>query len=786
MSKKLATYDDALYWTADEVGEWLQQVGFYEYVEPLQKHNIDGKELFELSENKLRRLYPNMPTGKSDPASMLWKQINKVKENRRTGKKSKLGFGARTKPPPKTPTPDYDKSKRQVSRDEQGSEEEGWGSDFSDGDGPGFEQEVEDVHPQGNTQGRAPSYNGSSTSSFTNLSSSASGKDDDSSMLYEAPNPEGDFDETYEVPTEQKISSYGDGDCDEIYDVPHEDEDDNLQPDIMRRPQPGGRSSSPLPPVVSPRHDPLRPLPTLPPPQPSRALPSQQLSPRHAPPMPQRPNPSPQHFQRQSELPAKQEEEQENYEVPCIEVEQPNYEAPIMDTQDEDEDPEEEYLVPVSESGGLMSPTGRPPAPLPPQAGSGMPPPRPMKPPELTISNPPLPDETLPPPIPTRPVVTRTPIESKGFSKVLPDPPPHVIREVMNRPADDHRRDRSPGRAGIGHLLSNGSRPDENRNFAPRPPVLGSTPKPPPPLPKNIPRDLERAPEVEENSGSGSGTISRRLQQFQGTTEETEPTRPPLLPRPQANKPDLSAKPNASKPVGPRPSWLNSAVSEGNSPTSNPPVPGGNKPPMPSPPQASLPAQVPPRPTPRSRPIAELPANVESKPTPPIPTKEPAKQIKKFTPHGRRQPELPKQIAKDVPQPPPPEPEQAHPAPKPMPQPPKRSEMTGYPWYDPDLSREEAVKILKESKMDGAFIVRNSSKGEDNIPYSLSLWYNNKVRNLHIRLRDDGKYALGTYKENEQVFDTAVLLIQHHMTTPLILAGDVGKTCLKVAAPNFR
>ncbi|XP_038070565.1 extensin-like isoform X2 [Patiria miniata] len=759
MSKKQATYDDALYWTVDDVGEWLQQVGFYEFVEPLHKCNINGKGLFELSERRLQGLYPNMPTGKSDPASMLFKQINKVKESRRTGKKSMLSFGwGSERKPPKAPVPDYrqPQTNRQESRDGHGSEEEGWGSDFSEEEeSPEFDRS-EDVHPsQGHSQGRAPSYNGSSTSSFTNLSSSASVKDDDSSMLYEAPNQ---------------------GDCDEIYDFPHEDEEEDnrnsLQPGRPPHNIPG--RASPLPPV-SPRHE--RPLPTLPPSQHSwQQPPPPQQGHRLAPHTPQRPSQSPHHFQRQSDIPIKQEEEQEEYEVPCIaELNQPNYEAPIMDTQEEEEIPEEEYLVPVADGTNFKPQRphfGRPPAPLPPTpgSGSGMPPPRPVKPPELAVTPtrpPSVPDEGPPPPIPTRPIAPRTPIESKGFSKVLPDPPPHVIREVLNRPPEIPR-DKSPIRTGP-HMSNGNAWQDENRNFVPRKKTsAGSAPKLPPPLPKTLPRDAERAPEVSENSGSGSGTIGRRLQQFQGAAEDTESMRPPPLPRPLGNKPELSAKPNTNKPVQ---SWLNTAIAEANNQAANVPS-------LPHTPASSS-AHAPPRPTPRSRLPAEPPTSPEHKPTPPIPTKEPAKPIKKFTPHSSRVPDLPKQIPAEAPPAPPPDP-------RTMPQPPTRNEMTGFPWYDADLSRDEAVQILKQAKMDGAFVVRNSTKGGDNIPYSLSLWFNNKVRNLHIRLRDDGKYALGTYKDNEQVFDTAVLLIQHHMTSPLILAGDAGKTCLKVAAPNFR
>ncbi|XP_033107924.1 B-cell linker protein-like, partial [Anneissia japonica] len=77
--------------------------------------------------------------------------------------------------------------------------------------------------------------------------------------------------------------------------------------------------------------------------------------------------------------------------------------------------------------------------------------------------------------------------------------------------------------------------------------------------------------------------------------------------------------------------------------------------------------------------------------------------------------------------------------------------MDGYPWYHADLPRDKAHKSLEEFRRDGAFLVRISKRGGQKNPYTLSLWYNNQVRNLLIRRRCDEKYALGSKKEGEQV-----------------------------------
>ncbi|XP_033632843.1 pollen-specific leucine-rich repeat extensin-like protein 1 isoform X2 [Asterias rubens] len=792
MARNAATFDDALYWTVKEVGDWLERIGFYEYKEPLQTVGINGKELFELSENKLRRLHPtrNMPTGRSDPASMLWKQINKVKENRRPDrKKTKNPFsgsrwGASEKRPPQAPEPDYNQPPPSPGRRDDGSEEENcWGSDFSN-DEDEFEQaEDNPALLQGNTQGRTVSYNGSSTSSFTNLSSSASGKEDDSS-LYLAPNTDEDFDQTYEVPSEQMNSSYGDDAGDEIYDVPHDEEENNHQAFQKRHPG-GGRSVSPLPQVIAPR-----PLPCPPPHLQAPWQQQQQQHPSQMLDLPGRISPrpplSPRHYKRAPEISQKEEIEQENYEVPSLEEpEQSEYEAPMMEQQEEEE--EEEYLVadttrgfktrrlpelPQNDSVGFPS---RPPAPLP--SSGGGPPPRPVKPPDLHFSSS---DEALPPPIPVRPPASRSPVETKAFTtKVLPDPPPQTIRNIVKRTSGD---------LAFGINTNNGLLEERRGLSQPPPPLAVSTMKPPP-LPKNIPETPNGSRDLLNTAANNGDGIAKMLNKFE-RKDEPEIKPPQLTPRPLLKKPDP-----ASKPTPTRKPWqksIHAPPQEVNLPLSTPTrhtlASADNR--------AGQPPKLPlPQPSPRSH--LPDPADIERnsvKPMPQIPGKDLHKPIKKFTPHSpKAHPEIPKKSeAMEEKVPLRREPEKAplrrepEKAIRQVPMVPKMSDMTGYPWYDAKLSRGEADRILKETKKDGAFVVRNSARPDQTTPYSLSLWFNNKSRNLHIRLRSDGKYALGKFKENEQVFDTPVLLIQYHMTTPLILAGDEGKTCLKIAAPNFR
>lgn len=57
---------------------------------------------------------------------------------------------------------------------------------------------------------------------------------------------------------------------------------------------------------------------------------------------------------------------------------------------------------------------------------------------------------------------------------------------------------------------------------------------------------------------------------------------------------------------------------------------------------------------------------------------------------------------------------------------------------------------------DGAYLVRDSTKDPNN-PYTLSLFYQNKVWHLHIRIRTDDMFAIGSAKQDEEVFLICVL-----------------------------
>jgi len=53
---------------------------------------------------------------------------------------------------------------------------------------------------------------------------------------------------------------------------------------------------------------------------------------------------------------------------------------------------------------------------------------------------------------------------------------------------------------------------------------------------------------------------------------------------------------------------------------------------------------------------------------------------------------------------------------------------------------------------DGTFLVRKSTKGGGNQPYTLVVLYLGHIYNLKIRIRDDTQVALGEYKNDELVW----------------------------------
>ncbi|MCJ8740727.1 hypothetical protein PDJAM_G00062370 [Pangasius djambal] len=89
-------------------------------------------------------------------------------------------------------------------------------------------------------------------------------------------------------------------------------------------------------------------------------------------------------------------------------------------------------------------------------------------------------------------------------------------------------------------------------------------------------------------------------------------------------------------------------------------------------------------------------------------------------------------------------------------------------WYVGQVTRGQAEGSLRRVNRDGAFLVRDSSKGSVTQPYTLMVLYQNKVFNIQIRKAQDG-FLLGTGLKSSEVFSRVSDIINQHRQMPLLL-----------------
>ncbi|KAF7697183.1 lymphocyte cytosolic protein 2a [Silurus meridionalis] len=89
-------------------------------------------------------------------------------------------------------------------------------------------------------------------------------------------------------------------------------------------------------------------------------------------------------------------------------------------------------------------------------------------------------------------------------------------------------------------------------------------------------------------------------------------------------------------------------------------------------------------------------------------------------------------------------------------------------WYVGRVTRGQAEGNLRRVNRDGAFLVRDSSKGSTTQPYTLMVLYQDKVFNIQIRKAQDG-YLLGTGLKSNEVFRSVGEIIRQHTQMALLL-----------------
>ncbi|KAM9414096.1 lymphocyte cytosolic protein 2 isoform 2-T2 [Salvelinus alpinus] len=109
-------------------------------------------------------------------------------------------------------------------------------------------------------------------------------------------------------------------------------------------------------------------------------------------------------------------------------------------------------------------------------------------------------------------------------------------------------------------------------------------------------------------------------------------------------------------------------------------------------------------------------------------------------------------------------------------------------WYGGLVTRGQAEASLRWVNKDGAFLVRDSSKGSSEQPYTLMVLNQGKVYNIQIR-HQGNTYHLGTGLMGSESFSGVEEIIEHHTHTPLLLidmengTGAQSQCCLLHPAP---
>ncbi|XP_034463249.1 lymphocyte cytosolic protein 2a [Hippoglossus hippoglossus] len=89
-------------------------------------------------------------------------------------------------------------------------------------------------------------------------------------------------------------------------------------------------------------------------------------------------------------------------------------------------------------------------------------------------------------------------------------------------------------------------------------------------------------------------------------------------------------------------------------------------------------------------------------------------------------------------------------------------------WYVGKVTRGQAEGCLKQVQKDGAYLVRDSTRQMDNQPFTLMVFYQDKVYNIQIRQHNQN-FQLGTGLKLQESFPSVREIIAHYSQSPLLL-----------------
>uniref|UniRef100_A0A3Q4MZT2 SH2 domain-containing protein n=1 Tax=Neolamprologus brichardi TaxID=32507 RepID=A0A3Q4MZT2_NEOBR len=89
-------------------------------------------------------------------------------------------------------------------------------------------------------------------------------------------------------------------------------------------------------------------------------------------------------------------------------------------------------------------------------------------------------------------------------------------------------------------------------------------------------------------------------------------------------------------------------------------------------------------------------------------------------------------------------------------------------WYVGKVTRGQAEGCLKRVCKDGAYLVRDSTRQQANQPFTLMVYYQDKVYNIQIRQQNQ-QFVLGTGLKVQESFPSVSDIISHYSQSPLLL-----------------
>ncbi|GLD68940.1 lymphocyte cytosolic protein 2 [Lates japonicus] len=89
-------------------------------------------------------------------------------------------------------------------------------------------------------------------------------------------------------------------------------------------------------------------------------------------------------------------------------------------------------------------------------------------------------------------------------------------------------------------------------------------------------------------------------------------------------------------------------------------------------------------------------------------------------------------------------------------------------WYVGKVTRGQAEGCLKRVRKDGAYLVRDSTRQLDAQPFTLMVFYQDKVYNIQIRQQNQ-QFLLGTGLKVQESFPSVSEIIGHYSQSPLLL-----------------